>query len=123
MDEDILTHKVIGAAIEVHRHLGPGLLESCYEQCLIYELEKMEFDVQSQVCLPVNYKELDVKGGFRIDVLIPKQLIIEIKSVNELIPVHTAQLITYMRLANIKKGLLINFNTTQLIRGVKRLVL
>ena len=123
MDKDILTHKVIGAAIEVHRHLGPGLLESCYEQCLIYELEKMELDAQRQVCLPVNYKELDVEGGFRIDVLIPKQLIIEIKSVNELIPVHTAQLITYMRLANIKKGLLINFNTTQLIRGVKRLIL
>ena len=123
MEKDILTQKVIGAAIEVHRHLGPGLLESCYEQCLIYELKKLELDVLSQVCLPVNYKELEIEGGFRIDLLIPNKLVIEIKAVNELMPVHTAQLLTYMKLAGIHKGLLINFNSTKLINGVKRLIL
>lgn len=123
MEKDILTQKVIGAAIEVHRHLGPGLLESCYEQCLIYELQKLELNVLSQVCLPVNYKELEIEGGFRIDLLIPNKLVIEIKAVNELMPVHTAQLLTYMKLAGIHKGLLINFNSTKLINGVKRLIL
>ncbi|KXI27227.1 GxxExxY protein [Paraglaciecola hydrolytica] len=123
MEKDLLTQKVIGAAIEVHRHLGPGLLESCYEQCLIYELQKLELDVLNQVCLPVNYKELEIEGGFRIDLLIPNKLVIEIKAVNELMPVHTAQLLTYMKLAGIHKGLLINFNSTKLINGVKRLIL
>jgi GxxExxY protein len=123
MERDRLTHQVIGAAIEVHRHLGPGLLESCYEQCLVYELEKLGLNVQSQVCLPVNYKDLEIESAFRIDLLIPEQLVIEIKSINDLRSVHTAQLLTYMKLANIAKGLLINFNTIKLINGVKRLVL
>jgi GxxExxY protein len=123
MEKDILTQKVIGAAIEVHRNLGPGLLESCYEQCLVYELDKLKLNVQSQVSLPVNYKDLQIEGGFRIDILIPRELIIEIKAVNDLMAVHTAQLLTYMKLADVNKGLLINFNTTKLINGVKRLIL
>ena len=123
MDKDFLTDKVIGCAIEVHRELGPGLLESSYEQCLLYELAQAGIKVKAQVALPVVYKEVDINAGYRIDILIPGQLIIELKAVEKLQPIHTAQMITYLKLSGIKKGLLINFNETRLVDGLKRIVL
>ncbi|MFY8327013.1 GxxExxY protein [Pseudoalteromonas sp. ZZD1] len=121
MDTDHLTQKVIGCAIEVHKQLGPGLLESSYESCLLYELEQSGLIVEAQVSLPIHYKGLEIEAGYRLDLLIPGKLIIELKSVDKLLPVHSAQILTYMKLSKIDAGLLINFNTTKLIDGVKRL--
>jgi len=121
MDTDHLTQKVIGCAIEVHKQLGPGLLESSYESCLLYELEQSGLIVETQVSLPIHYKGLEIEAGYRLDLLIPGKLIIELKSVDKLLPVHSAQTLTYMKLSKIDAGLLINFNTTKLIDGVKRL--
>ncbi|UOB72378.1 GxxExxY protein [Pseudoalteromonas sp. APM04] len=120
MKTDDLTHAVIGCAIEVHRTLGPGLLESTYEACLIYELNKLGFTPKSQVDLPLYYKDTYINAGYRLDILLPDNLIIELKSVDKLLPIHSAQLITYMKLANIGAGLLINFNTIKLTDGIKR---
>ncbi len=119
--EDLLTQKVIGCAIEVHKNLGPGLLESTYESCLIYELQQTGLSTKSQIKLPINYKNTTIDAGYRLDILIPKQLIIEIKTVDKLLPIHTAQLITYLKLSGIKTGLLINFNQVKLIEGIKRI--
>ena len=121
MDTNHLTQKVIGCAIEVHKQLGPGLLESSYESCLLYELEQSDFIVEAQVSLPIHYKGLEIEAGYRLDLLILGKLIIELKSVDKLLPVHSAQTLTYMKLSKINAGLLINFNTTKLIDGVKRL--
>ena len=96
MKTDDLTHAVIGCAIEVHKTLGPGLLESTYEACLIYELNKLGFTPKSQVDLPVYYKDTYINAGYRLDILLPDNLIIELKSVDKLLPIHSAQLITYM---------------------------
>lgn len=101
MKTDDLTHAVIGCAIEVHKTLDPGLLESTYEACLIYELNKLGFTPKSQVDLPVYYKDTYINAGYRLDILLPDNLIIELKSVDKLLPIHSAQLITYMKLANI----------------------
>ena len=120
MDRDPLTQKVIGCAIEVHRTLGPGLLESTYETCLCYELDLAGIVHRRQVALPISYKGLLIDCAYRIDLLIQDSLIVEIKSVDALRPVHSAQLLTYMRLAEIPTGLLINFNVSRLIDGVKR---
>jgi GxxExxY protein len=120
MKTDELTHAVIGCAIEVHRTLGPGLLESTYEACLIYELDKLGFTPKSQVDLPVYYKDTYINAGYRLDILLPDNLIVELKSVDKLLPIHSAQLITYMKLANVSAGLLINFNTIKLTDGIKR---
>jgi len=122
-ERDPLTRKVIGAAIEVHKQLGPGLLESAYEKCLSFELETAGLDVRNQVELPVRYKGMKLDTGYRIDLLIPEQLIIELKAVDQLLPVHEAQILTYMKLAKISKGLLINFHTRLLTDGIKRFVL
>ncbi|ETJ48427.1 GxxExxY protein [Pseudoalteromonas sp. Angola-30] len=119
--EDLLTQKVIGCAIEVHKNLGPGLLESSYESCLIYELQQTGLSTKSQIKLPIKYKNTTIDAGYRLDILIPKQLIIEIKTVDKLLPIHTAQLITYLKLSGIKTGLLINFNQVKLIEGIKRI--
>ncbi|MDC9511573.1 GxxExxY protein [Pseudoalteromonas sp. Angola-4] len=119
--EDLLTQKVIGCAIEVHKNLGPGLLESSYESCLIYELQQAGLSTKSQIKLPIKYKNTTIDAGYRLDILIPKQLIIEIKTVDKLLPIHTAQLITYLKLSGIKTGLLINFNQVKLIEGIKRI--
>ncbi|MBQ4834239.1 GxxExxY protein [Pseudoalteromonas sp. MMG010] len=117
---DALTHKVIGCAIEVHSQLGPGLLESTYESCLIFELKQQGLLVKSQVILPIHYKGHSIDAGYRLDILLPKTLIIELKSVEKLLPIHSAQLLTYMKLADIQTGLLINFNVSKLVNGVKR---
>jgi GxxExxY protein len=123
MDFDELSRRVIGCAIEVHRNLEPGLLESTYRQCPAYELSNGEVPFQMQVPLPVRYKEILLDCGYRIDLLVRSELIVEVKSVEALLPIHQAQILTYMRLANAPLGLLINFNVTKLQNGIKRFVL
>jgi GxxExxY protein len=123
MEFDDLSNRVIGCAIEVHRHLGPGLLESAYEQCLAHELSRNNIAFQLQLAQPVQYKDVLLDCGYRIDVLVENQLIIELKSVEKLLGIHEAQLMTYMKLAEIKIGLLMNFNVTKLKDGIKRFVL
>lgn len=123
MDINTLSSKVIGCAIEVHKTLGPGLLESTYEQCLAHELKLNGVSLKLQQPMPVNYKDVKLDCGYRIDVLIEDILIIELKSVDKLLPIHEAQLLTYMKLAGISTGLLLNFNVTQLTKGIKRMVL
>lgn len=123
MEFDELSNKVIGLAIEVHRELGPGLLENTYKQCLAYELSQAEINFQIEMELPVKYKNFLISCGYRIDLLIEKKLIIELKSVEKIIPVHEAQILTYMKLANIKICLLMNFNEKVLKDGIKRFVL
>jgi GxxExxY protein len=123
MEFDELSRSVIGCAIEVHRTLGPGLLESTYRQCLAFEFSQARISFQMEVPLPVRYKEVLMDCGYRIDLLVNGNLIIEIKSVETLLPIHQAQILTYMRLANVPLGLLINFNVTKLQNGIKRFIL
>lgn len=123
MKFDEISNKVIGCAIEVHRELGPGLLESTYEQCLAYELNRARIPFKLPVELPVEYKEFRLDCGYRIDLLVDDTLIVELKSVDQLVPIHEAQILTYMKLAGVSIGLLINFNVTVLKRGVRRFVL
>ena len=122
MSENEISSKIIGAAIEVHKQLGPGLLESTYETCLAYELKQMGLDVKQQQALPVVYKEVKLDAGYRIDLLIENKVIIEIKSVESLADIHTAQLLTYLKLKDLKLGLLINFNSVRVVDGLKRIV-
>ncbi|MCC5919335.1 MAG: GxxExxY protein [Cyclobacteriaceae bacterium] len=122
MTENEISKLIIGAAIEVHKELGPGLLESSYEVCLAYELRKQGLNVQTQVALPVIYKDVKLDAGYRIDILVENKVIIEVKAVDGLADIHTAQLLTYLKLKNIKLGLLINFNTTKVVSGIKRIV-
>jgi GxxExxY protein len=121
MSENEISSKIIGAAIEAHKQLGPGLLESTYETCLAYELKQMELDVKQQQALPVVYKEVKLDAGYRIDLLIENKVIIEIKSVEALADIHTAQLLTYLKLKDLKLGLLINFNSVRVVDGLKRI--
>ncbi len=123
MKFDRLSNEVIGCAIEVHRELGPGLLESTYEQCLAHELKLSGIGFQLQHSLPVEYKDVHLNCGYRIDMLVDETLILELKSVDEVKGIHEAQLLTYMRLAGIKTGLLINFNVKKLKKGIQRFVL
>jgi GxxExxY protein len=120
MDRDPVTEKIIGCAIEVHRALGPGLLESAYEKCLAFELGQHGIPFRQQVPVPVEYKGARIECGYRIDLLIDGKVILELKSVDQLAPVHEAQLLTYMKLACIRTGLLINFNEQRLIDGLRR---
>ena len=123
MEFDELSRSVIGCAIEVHRNLGPGLLESTYRQCLACELSHAGILFQMEVPLPVRYKDILLDCGYRIDLLVRGELIVEIKSVEAPLPIHQAQILTYMRPANVPIGLLINFNVTRLQTGIKRFVL
>ena len=123
MEFDELSKKVIGCAIEVHRELGPGLLESAYEQCLAAELSLSRIPFQVQVDLPVSYKGTRLDCGYRIDLLVDKQLIVELKSIEQLLKIHEAQILTYMRLAKVNVGLLMNFNVPILKNGIKRFLL
>ena len=116
-----LTECVIGAAIEVHRQLGPGLLESVYEVCLYSELKSLGVQVQRQVTLPIAYKGVVLEEGMRVDLLVARSLIVELKAVEVLLPIHSAQVITYLKLAKLPSGLLLNFNVTALRQGIKRL--
>jgi GxxExxY protein len=118
-----LSDVTIGAAIEVHRHLGPGLLESSYHACLCRELELRGIAYDSQVALPLHYKGIQLSRGYIIDLFIENSLVVEIKSVDKLLPIHSAQLITYMRLQGVSSGLLMNFNVHLLPHGIKRMLL
>lgn len=120
---DPQTEKVIGAAIEVHRALGPGLLESVYEECLCHEFGLRKIDFRRQVAIPVDYKSNELDCGFRADLVVENSLILELKAVEKVLPIHHAQLLTYMRLGRFEKGLLINFNETILKTGIKRFVI
>jgi GxxExxY protein len=123
MEFDQLSRDVIGCAIEVHRNLGPGLLESTYRQCLACELSQAGIQFQMELPIPVHYKNILLDCGYRIDLLVNGDLLVEIKSVETLLPIHQAQILTYMRLAKVPLGLLINFHVTKLQNGIKRFVL
>ncbi len=121
MEDNKLTEQIIGLAIKVHRSLGPGLLESAYQECLFYEIKKSGLHVEKEKPLPLVYEDVKLDCGYRIDLLVERQIVIELKSVETLNDVHTAQVLTYLKLSNCKIGLLINFNVTQLTVGLKRL--
>ncbi len=118
-----ISYKIIGCAYQVHSELGPGLLESSYEACLQYELLNAGLRTESQKALPVTYKDLKLDAGYRIDLLVEDSVIIEIKSVEAISPIHEAQLLTYLKLSKIKLGLLINFNVPDLKKGIMRRVM
>jgi GxxExxY protein len=122
VEYDALTEGIIGSAIAVHRELGPGLLENCYEACLEYELRQRGFRVQRQVPLPVVYREVRVECGFRIDLLVNECVILELKSVERVERIHEVQLLTYLKLTKLHLGLLMNFNVVKIVDGIKRVV-
>ena len=122
MDLNRLTGEVIGAAIEVHKTIGPGLLESAYSRCLQVELSLQKIPFQKELVLPIEYKGVSVEAGYRMDFLVEDCVIVELKSVERLLPIHHAQLLSYLRLSNKKLGLLINFNVPILKNGIKRLI-
>ncbi len=122
-DLNRLSGKIVSAAYRVHRELGPGLLENVYETCLAQELKELGIKFERQVPMPVHYKKVELDAGFRIDLLVEKQIIVELKTVEGLLPVHKAQLITYLKLSGCRIGLLINFNVEILKDGIKRIVL
>lgn len=123
VDNDVLTGKIIGAAIEVHKRLGPGLLESAYETCFCYELGLRNMKVERQKALPVLYRDVKLDSGYRLDLVVESQIIIEVKSVSRLLPVHEAQLLSYLRHNGGGRGLLINFNEKLLKNGIRRLII
>ncbi len=120
---DHLSNRVLGCAIEVHRFLGPGLMESTYERCLSHELRLEGIHCESQVSLPIEYKGMRLDSGLRIDLLVENRMVLELKSVETLSTIHEAQILTYMRLGKIPIGLLVNFNVTLLKNGIRRFVL
>ena len=122
MNENELSKIVIGCAIEVHKHLGPGLLESAYQECLYYELKKAGLYVQKEIPMPVVYKEVKLDHGYRIDILVDRKLVVELKTVETLTDVHIAQLLTYLKLGHYKLGLLLNFRVSTLKEGIKRVI-
>lgn len=122
MIENELSKTIIGCAIEVHKQLGPGLLESAYQECLYYELIQAGLKVQKEKPMPIVYKEVKLDHGYRMDLLVEEKVVVEIKTVDGFIDVHTAQVLTYLRLGNYKLGLLLNFQTTVLKNGIKRVI-
>lgn len=120
-EESTLTGKIIGAAIDVHRALGPGLLESAYEACLIYELRLRKMKVENQKAMPIFYKDVMLECGYRADLIVEDHVIVEIKSVANIALIHEAQLLSYLKLSDCKYGLLINFNVKLLKEGIRRL--
>jgi GxxExxY protein len=122
MNVDSITEQIIGAAIEVHRQTGPGLLESVYEECLCYELSQLKLAFQRQVPLPVLYKGIKLDCGYRMDLLVEDAVILELKSIEQLLPIHSAQLLTYLKLSGKHVGLLMNFNEAVLRKGLRRVV-
>lgn len=123
-DEELnrLSNVVIGFAIEVHKVLGPGLLESAYQQCLAWELRQHGSSVKEQVAVPIRYKALDVPNAYRLDMLVEDELIVELKAVDKLEPVHVAQMLTYLKVSGLRLGLLLNFNVEVMKKGIKRVV-
>lgn len=122
MDENEISRRVIGAAVEVHKYLGPGLLESVYKQCMVRELRLQAIDVDTELVLKCQYKGLNFDIDYRMDMLVAGKVVVELKVVDALLPVHKAQLLSYMKLSGIKLGLLINFNEAVVKNGVKRIV-
>ena len=122
MTEEEIGHAIIGAAIKVHSALGPGLLESAYELCLVYELEKLCLPVVRQVSIPIRYEELSIDNGYRIDLLVGQRVVVELKSIEQVLPVHRGQLLSYLRLGGFKLGYLLNFNVPLMRDGITRLV-
>ena len=122
MSENDISYKIIGAAIELHKTVGPGLLESAYENALAFDLREMGFDVRQQVPMPFIYKEVKQDIGYRIDLLVNNSVIVEVKSIESLAPVHYAQTLTYLKLSGLKLALLINFNCKVLKEGIHRIV-
>lgn len=122
MNENELSYLVIGLALELHKNVGPGLLESAYENALAFDLRKSGLDVKQQVPMPFVYKEIKMEVGYRIDLVVENKLLIEVKSIDSLAPVHFSQLLTYLRLSDKKLGLLINFNCKYLKDGIHRIV-
>jgi GxxExxY protein len=122
MEINKITQKIIGCAIEVHRNLGPGLLESAYEECLAFELNKEGLNFRRQQPTPVVYKDIKLDCGYRIDILLEDSVVLELKVVDEFNPVHEAQMLTYMKFSNKRFGLLINFNVTVLKNGIRRFI-
>jgi GxxExxY protein len=122
MNENELSNIVLGCAIEVHKQLGPGLLESAYQECLYYELKNKGLSVSKEKPMPILYKEVKLDHGYRIDLLVENKVVIEVKAVEMFTDVHTAQVLTYLRLGGYKLGLLLNFNVTTLRNGIKRVI-
>jgi len=122
-ERDPRTAAIIGAAIEVHRSIGPGLLESAYEECLCHELHLRGLSFQRQVALPVSYKGLKLDCGYKIDLIVESEIVVELKSIDKIIPVHEPQLLTYLKISGKRVGLLINFNSALLTQGIIRSVL
>jgi GxxExxY protein len=122
-ENDLLTEKILGFAIEVHRQLGPGLLESAYEECVCYELSQSGIGFRRQVPLPVVYKSIRLDCGYRIDIVVEDQVILELKTVERLMPIHEAQILTYLKLSGLRTGLLLNFNSAVLKDGMRRIML
>ena len=123
MEINEITQKIIGCAIEVHKNLGPGLLESAYEECLSFELIKAGFRIERQKATPVVYKDIKLDCGYRIDILVENMVVIELKNIEEINPVHVAQILTYLRFSQKSIGLLINFNVTVLKDGLRRFMM
>ena len=119
---DLLSKEIVGAAIEVHRHLGPGLLESAYEQALCYELSVRKIDFERQKPIPAKYKDVNLDCGYRIDLLVDKLVILELKAVMKIDPLFEAQLLTYLKISNLWLGMLLNFNVPVMKHGIKRIV-
>ncbi len=122
MEENSITKEVLKAAFTVHTQLGPGLLESAYEACLFYEMTQLGLEVERQVAMPLIYKEIKMETGYRLDLLVQKKIVVEVKAVEAFTDVHIAQMITYLKLSKCKVGLLINFNVSSLKLGVKRII-
>ena len=122
MEIDTITGKIIGAAIDVHKTLGPGLLESAYEACLVYELVNQGLKIKQQVPLPIKYKEITLDCTYRLDLLVEEKVVVELKSIDALAPIHRAQLLSYLKISGCKAGLLINFNVKVLKDGILRIV-
>lgn len=121
-EQDLLTDRIVDAAIEVHRHLGPGRLESAYEECLCQELAASGMQYKRQVTLPIQYKGHPVETGFRADIIVEEQVLIELKAVANFLPVHEAQILTFLKLSGHRRGLLMNFNVMSMKNGIRRFV-
>jgi GxxExxY protein len=117
-----LSNETIGAAIEVHRNLGPGLLESAYESCLSWEMRQRGFEIKTQVPIPIRYKEITLDEGYPIDLLVESKLLVELKSIDKVLTIHTAQVLTYLKMTGLKMALILNFNVLLMRSGIKRIV-
>ena len=122
MTEEEIGHAIIGAAIRVHSAVGPGLLEGAYETCLLYELEKQDLSVRNQVLIPIRYQDLKIDNGYRLDLLVGDRVVVELKAIETILPVHRAQLLSYLRLGGFKLGYLLNFHVAHMREGIVRIV-